>query len=365
MKNEQSVLQSRGGFQGDCLPLLIGSIPLRDHQEATDLILRYTPKIPLWAQLPALENEDMLSQFLPGMPGCVRREGKELIDTRTSDFEAGLLAFYERYMEILENGFSADEERFALGRDRAMGFFQLLDSLAGRDLPLTAVKGQISGPITFGTGVKDQDGRSIFYDDQLRDALLKLLGLKAAWQAEQLARFQVPAIIFFDEPALAGFGSSELISISKQDVITSLNEVMEPVQSRQGLTGIHVCANADWSVILESDTDILSFDAYAYFEKLVMYAAELRAFMDRGGMIAWGIVPTQDPEDIDRADAASLQKKLEEEFKQVEALGIPRQQLLQQSLITPSCGTGSLSIAHAEKVLALTRDVSARVRGEA
>lgn len=362
MKNEQSVGQSRSGFQGDCLPVLIGSLPLRDHHKATELILGHTPRIPLWSQLPALEGEDMLSQFLPGMPGWVHRDGKEYIDTQAKDFDADLLGFYERYMEILEHGFAPEEERFALGQDRAAGFYRLLDALAGQELPLAAVKGQVSGPITFGTGVKDQDGRSIFYDHQLRDALLKLLGLKAAWQAEQLARFQVPVIIFFDEPALAGFGSSELISISRQDVISSLNEAMEPVHSRQGLTGIHVCANADWSVILETETDILSFDAYAYFDKLIMYAGELRAFVDRGGVIAWGIVPTQDPEAIDQASAASLLEQLEPEFKQVEALGISRRQLLKQSLITPSCGTGSLSEARAEKVLALTREVSDQLR---
>jgi hypothetical protein len=36
--------------------------------------------------------------------------------------------------------------------------------------------------------------------------------------------------------------------------------------------------------------------------------------------------------------------------------------LLRQTLITPSCGTGSLSLAEAKKVLALTRDLSGLLR---
>jgi hypothetical protein len=38
------------------------------------------------------------------------------------------------------------------------------------------------------------------------------------------------------------------------------------------------------------------------------------------------------------------------------ALGVDREQLLNQSLISPSCGVGSLSLAQAQKVLALTRE---------
>ena len=359
-----SKARSGTDFQGNCLPVLIGSLPLKDHRQATELILRSTPEIPLWPQLPSLEGEDMLAQFVRGMPGLVSREGKEFIDTESPDFDAQLLAFYERYMEVLENGPGAEDRVFGLDLERSAGFFRFMDILLERDLPLSAVKGQITGPITFGTGVKDQEGRAIFYSDQLRDAAVKLLAFKAAWQADRLARFQVPVLIFFDEPALAGFGSSEFISISKQDVIASLEEVMEPARSRQALVGVHVCANADWSVILESNPDILSFDAFAYFEKLVMYAQELRSFVDRGGIIAWGIVPTQDAAIIEEETPDSLVKKLQGQFNQLVDMGVDSKQLVAQSLITPSCGTGSLSVEHAERVLFLNQEVSRKMRAD-
>jgi hypothetical protein len=50
------------------------------------------------------------------------------------------------------------------------------------ETPPVAVKGQVTGPITFCTGVKDQDDRAIFYDDTLRDAAVKHLALNARWQ---------------------------------------------------------------------------------------------------------------------------------------------------------------------------------------
>ena len=77
-----------------------------------------------------------------------------------------------------------------------------------------AVKGQVTGPFTFCTSVSDQNDRAIFYDLQLRDVAIKLLTLKARWQVQHLSQFKRPVIIFLDEPALAGFGSSEYISVT-------------------------------------------------------------------------------------------------------------------------------------------------------
>ncbi len=352
-------------FKADCLPLLIGSIPLKDHYQATDLVLRYTPEIPLWVQLPLYKNEGMMAQFLPGMPGYTNdNQASDYVDTDASDFETELLHFYEEYMAVTDSGQSLDTTRFVLGQDRAKGFFVLMDILSqGQHSPL-ALKGQITGPITFATGVKDQNKRAIFYDEQLRDAAVKLLALKAGWQVEHLAKFSLPVIVFFDEPALAGFGSSEFISISKDDVLQCFSEVISQVHNRGGLAGVHVCANADWSLILDSEADILSFDAYYYFDKLLLYAEALQQFLNKGGTIAWGIVPTSDTRDIAQETIESLYDQFKDKMSRLHKMGLGKDQLLSQSFITPSCGTGSLSSDQAEKVLRLTKELSSKIRQE-
>jgi len=351
-------------FQPYCRPLLIGSIPLRDHREATEHILAVTPEIPLWAQLPVYAHEGMMAQFLPGLPGYTISDGVEYVNTDSESFEDELVSFYEEYMGVTEGGQSLDQTRFVLDDTRAKGFSTLVQMLKEKKPDLLAVKGQITGPITFATGVKDQDKRAIFYNDQLRDAAVKLLALKSAWQVEHLSQIQVPVIVFLDEPALAGFGSSEFISISKQDVLDSLNEIIDQIHQREGLAGVHVCANADWSVILDSKADILSFDAYTYFDKLAIFSQDLTRFLDRGGIIAWGIVPTLEPENIARETADSLLTQLNAQIDHLIGLGIEREKLLAQSLITPSCGTGSLSAEQAHKVLTLTKEVSRALRAE-
>ncbi|MFP4393247.1 MAG: hypothetical protein ACOC43_08050 [Desulfohalobiaceae bacterium] len=351
-------------FKPQALPLLIGSIPMRDHAQATELVLDYTPQIPLWVQLPVLPQEGMISQFLPGLPGYRQQDGQEYVDTEDQDFDQELLSFYEEYMAVTEAGQDLEHSRFSLDQERAQGFFALLERLQGSSLQLQGIKGQVTGPITFATGVKNQEKKAIFYDEQLRDAAVKLLALKAAWQVERLQSLGVQVIIFFDEPALAGFGSSEFISISKQDVQSCFAEVIEQVHIRQGLTGIHVCANADWSLILESGADILSFDAYSYFDKLLLYSQQLQDFLQRGGIIAWGIVPTLEPADIEKESVDSLYQQFARQLQRLQDAGLKKEKVLERSLITPSCGTGSLSLEQARKVMQLTRDLSQRIRNE-
>ncbi len=345
-----------------CLPLLIGSLPLDDHPSAARLIMQYTPAIPLWAQLPVFAQEGMVPQFLPGMPAVADREGKTFIDTRAETFDDELLAFFEEYMSVAETPDQLENSRFALTEDRRGGVKALLDTLSRLKSAPTAVKGQVTGPITFCTGVKDEDGRAIFYNETLRDAAVKHLSMNARWQARIFSGSGAPVIIFIDEPALAGFGSSEMISITREETLTCLAEVVDAVHGEGGLAGIHVCANTDWSLVLESGVDIVNFDAYAYFDRFILYGGQIRRFVQNGGLLAWGIVPTLKPEEIQCETVETLHEGWKKRLRDIEALGIAPEVIHRQSFITPSCGLGSLNMDLAQRVLGLTRDLSAAVR---
>ncbi len=348
-------------FKANSQPVLIGSVPLTDHQKATELVANYTPEIPLWVQLPSFKEEGMVAQFLPGMPGICQKGEKTVIDSSTEVFEMENLQFYEEYLMITEAGEPLEDSRFSLSETHAKGFFTFLSHVDNMDEKPTALKGQITGPITFATGMTDQNDRAIFYDDQLKDIAVKHLSMKAKWQAREMAKKGLPAIVFFDEPALAGFGSSAFLTITKDAVKDCLNELSEAVHSEGGLSGVHVCANTEWDLLFDSTIDIISFDAYGYFDKFLLYRDAIKAFIERNGILAIGIVPTT-AEDIEKETAESLMKKWEQQVSQMEALGIDRKTIIEQSLITPSCGTGTLSIELATKVLELTQAVSRRIR---
>ena len=349
-------------FQPKGRALLIGSLPVNDHHTAFQMVCDHTPDIPLWVQLPVFKNEGMMVQFLSGLPGLTAKADGFFIDTEKETFDADLLRFYEAYMAASEEGQDIDDSIFALTPDEAPGFFVFLDRLPTRIPAPVAVKGQITGPITLATGTKDQNGKAVFYNEQLRDVIVKLIAQKARWQITQLKRFNLPVILFLDEPGLAGFGSSAFISISREEISHCFGEVIECIHAEGALAGIHVCSNTEWPLILDSAADIVSFDAYAYFDKFRLYPDPIRSFIHRGGIIAWGIVPTLSAEDIEQETADTLVSRWQAQYQALAGLGIDEATLFSQTLITPSCGTGSLSEALAKRVLELTRDVSAGIR---
>lgn len=352
---------SSKSFRANGLATLIGSIPLADHAEALDLIFRYTPRIPLWPQLPGIPQEGMLVQFNEGLAGIDTEGERTFFNTAAPDFAEEQLAFYEEYLQVVEDLELLPGSRFAVSRSHAEGLYQLVEKVGGQP-GVVAVKGQITGPFTLLTGLSDQDNRAGYYDPALREMMVKGLAMKAAWQVTMLGSTGLPAILFIDEPALAGLGSSSFISISREDIAQDQTEMIEAIHTAGGLAGVHVCANTDWPLLLSLDYDILNFDAYEYFDRLVSSRREVYGFLERGGIVAWGIIPTSREESIREETTESLVARWEEQAGQLSDGKWDLPALLGQSLITPSCGTGTLSAELATRVLHLTRDVSESLR---
>ena len=331
-----------------CLPTGIGSMPHTDPSEACSVVVRYLKEIPVWPQLPKRSFlEHMCVQFSHGFPGITIEDERVYVDYY-QDLDEPLEQLHTAY---LENNI----DKYPISSDYAAGLhsFLALTTLA----PL-GVKGQITGPITWGLAVTDDSRRAIIYDDTLADAIAKLLKLKAAWQEKALSQISSNTIIFVDEPYMVSFGSASF-SLSRERVINLLEEVFGGIS---GLKGVHCCGNTDWSILMDTSTDIVSFDAYNYAESLSLYPAEIKAFLDRKGAIAWGIVPN-DEESLAKESVASLKDRLEEAMTPFTRKGVPFKQLLQQGLLTPSCGLGLLANKEAaSQVLELLAELSIKIR---
>ena len=355
MASQPSDNPTTGDFSPRGLATLIGSLPDDNHQQGLELIDRYTPQIPLWPQLPGNPKEGMLVQFTEGMPGLV--EGERTYFDTSGDFDEKLLPFFEDFLLVSENPAALTDSRFSISQERAGGLY-LLKEYATKSNKAVAVKGQITGPFTALTGLQDQDQRLSYYNPSLREMVVQGLALKGAWQVNYLKETGLPVIIFIDEPALAGLGSSSFISISHDDINQDLTQVSSAIQNAGGLAGVHVCANTEWDLLLNSSIDIISFDAYSFFDKFITCRDNIHKYLERGGMIAWGIVPTSEEEKIAAETTESLVEKWEEQATQLTTDRWTMAAILERSLITPSCGTGSLSPELADKVLVLTSEVS-------
>jgi len=331
-----------------CLPTVIGSMPHTDPSEACSQVIHYLNDIPAWPQLPKRSfPENMYVQFSQGFPGVVVKEDSIYID-RSQDLDKPLEKLYDAY---LDNDF----DKYPTSPEYAAGLHSFL---ALTTLSPLAVKGQITGPISWGLSVTDDSRRAIIYDDTLADAAAKLLRLKASWQEKALKKISKNTIIFVDEPYMTSFGSA-FVSLSRERVISLLEEVFGGIS---GLKGIHCCGNTDWSVLLDTSADILSFDAYNYAQSLSLYPAEIKKFLDRKGAIAWGIIPNQE-ESLAKESVASLKDRLEEAIAPFTRKGIRFKQLIEQGLLTPSCGLAPLATKEASaQALELLAELSVKIR---
>jgi len=338
------------GVEFNCSPTIIGSMPHTDPKMACGQIAHYLKDIPAWPQLPRRSFlENMYVQYSQGFPGVVVSEVEKKIHVdRQQDLDRPLEQLYSAFLEN-----KADE--FAISADYAAGLYHFLalDNLAPR-----VVKGHVTGPVTWGLTVVDEDGKGILYDDALGDAVPKLLRLKAAWQEKELKHVCRRTIIFVDEPYMSAFGSVGMM-LSREKVVGLLNEVFDGID---GLKGVHCCGNTDWSVILESEVDIISFDTYNYAQSLSLYPEAVKKFLERGGTIAWGVVPNEEKA-LNSESAASLKDRLEEAMAPFTRNGVPFRQLLAQGLLTPSCGLASLATEEAAvRCLELLAGLSGQIK---
>ena len=164
-------------------------------------------------------------------------------------------------------------------------------------------------------------------------------------------------IIFVDEPYLVSLGSV-FTPIPEEKVPVLLEEVFKGIK---GIKGLHCCGNTDWSVLLDTTTDILSFDAYNYASSLSTHSAKVKSFLQRGGNIAWGIVPNEE-EALAKESLPSLRDRLEEAMAPFTRDGVKFKQIIAQGLITPSCTLASLSLEAANRTLELTAELSRDLR---
>jgi len=330
-----------------CLPTMIGSMPHTDPDKACSLVTHYLKDIPAWPQLPRRSfTENMSVQFSQGFPGIVIKDNNIYID-RSQDWDKPLEELYTTYLDN-------DVDKYAISAEYAAGLHTFL-SLT--NLTPKVVKGQVTGPISWGLSVTDDTGRAVLYDDMLSDAAAKLLRLKAGWQEKVLSRISKNTIIFVDEPAMVSYGSA-FFSLPKERVINLIEEVLGGISR---LKGIHCCGNTDWSLLLDTSTDIVSFDTYNYAQSLSLYPSEVKQFLDRNGAIAWGIVPNVEDK-LTGETASSLKDRLEEAMAPFTRKGIPFRQLVEQGLLTPSCSLAAITEEAATQTLELLAELSQKIR---
>ena len=303
---------------GNLLTTAMAVMPHTDVERALDMA--QSLDVPFWPQLPRYSYyEDMYVQSSEHFPGILldieKRSLRFSMDKFLEEFEETLMRFDDPAFFEISTTYSVVYHRFlALG-------------LADRP----AIRGQLEGPISFGFYVLDQDDRPILFDDTVRQFMIDFMAKKVNAQLAQLKKLNPHAFMFVDEPGLQ-FLFSAMSGYSEGEAKGALTHFFAQVERPRG---VHLCGNPDWDFLLNLDLDVLSLDVYTNGEVFSCYAASIRKFLDRGGVIVWGIVPTGF-EAFEQEEIPSLIRRLEGIWKALWSKGIDREQLISRSMLSPA-----------------------------
>jgi hypothetical protein len=325
----------------------VGSLPHADPVSAVDDVLRFCPDMPYAPTLPNISPCEAIiwhdSEFLPGRV----IEGNKLYVDRSRDFSQEMEQVYLDFME-------QNSERYGASPEYGAGYFEM----AGRDLSsVWCAKCQVTGPVTFGLTITDQDRRPLAYDSQYFDMLSKMLALRARWYEKLMQKTGAPdMLVVIDEPYLAALGSS-VMQITPEMVASAFEDIGSLIE---GGIGVHCCSNTDWGFLMSLDPAVISLDAYGTSREFLLYRDHISSYLERGGIIAWGIVPAE----LDKFNLetnASLWDRYLSIRKEMQPV-VGDELFDAQAIITPSCGLRLADVPGAIRIMETVAGISAKAR---
>lgn len=344
--------------------LAIGSLPHNDLTKAMNVVKKDFPQIPFFPQLKNInKNEDMIIQFLEGLPSFLPSKLENFtIDSDSEEFFEDLETFFTDYEKITSENNAEILEHYEISKDFSSSFEEF-ENIIKTTKPQFA-KGQIVGPFTLATTLQDNNGKAVIYDETLKDIIVKLLSLKALWQIKRIkkANPDTTPIIFMDEPSISQLGTSAYMTISEAEVIQMLKEISDTIKANGGISAIHCCGKCDWSIPMKAKIELLNPDAYTFAENFSIYYKMIENHLLSGGKIAWGLIPTLDVDALKGTTLKNLIEKFEQAVKYLTNKRIDEKLIIDNSLITSSCGAGSLSIENAERAMDLVSELSKELK---
>jgi methionine synthase II (cobalamin-independent) len=314
----------------------VGSLPHRDAAAAAQFVFAETPLLPAIPTLPRRSPaEGMIAQAAVGVAGITQGQyGSLAIDAAGLDPLAPVIT-------------DLDDDAF-------VGLQAFLIAAQSEDYQ-GPVKWQFVGPITFGLALVRAGVPSAVAFAVAVQAVRE--HVRSIHHAVSVALPNSSQIVMIDEPSLVELSDPEfpLAPDSAIDLLSSAMAVVEATAT----VGVHCCGQTDWATVLAAGPSIISLPVD---QSLVEIGGYLARFLEQGGWIAWGAVPTDGP----------MSLSSERPWQALAALwcelvnhGCDPYRLRRQALITPACGLGLHADEVAGSVFQIVREISERVHTQA
>lgn len=313
----------------------MGSLPHRDADEAAAFVLDHHPGLPAAPQLPHRSPlEGMIAQSARGIEGV-----RVAVDGTISVDAAGLDA--------------GAPVRTAIDGTSHGGLLAFLAAAAGRTGP---VKVQLTGPITLGLALVEAGADPA--------VAFEVAGAAVSAQARDLVALvarrlpDAPILAMLDEPGLVAL-SSDRVPLTADATIDLISGSLAALEGSGATTGVHCCGATDWRLVSQAGPTVLALPAEP---EVLDDAGALATHLERGGWVAWGAVPTDQPIGT---DADRLWRHLAALWCELVRLGCDPALLRTQAMVTPACGLAGHGISQAARWLELAAEIAARVSDQA
>jgi len=318
----------------------IGSLPYANTDEAVQCVLRYSPLLPAAPQLPQRDPaESMLSQGVAGIPGVsVDADGRVVIA------DARAVPSPDHIEDVLDPTF----EPAVWG-----GLLAFLEAVADRSR--RRVKLQLTGPLTLGLAFVEA-GMPASAAFRLAAGAVRGRGRALVQLLDEWAP-GTPAVVFLDEPGLVALDQPGF-PVATEEAIDLLSSALASLGDSV-LTGVHCCGATDWRVATLAGPDVLSLPIDG---GVAGDPSALTPFLERGGWVAWGVVPTHRP--IGEKPEV-LWRRLVDVWCELTRGGCDPVLLRRQALVTPECGLAHHDPAQAVAVFELAAEVGGRIEDQA
>jgi len=304
-------------------------MPHTDAEKALDLALSLD--IPFWPQLPNISfYEDMYAQASHDFPGVTINPDNGKISFNAAKFDRELNDYSHKL---------AESENFALSQSYASIYQGFLD----KDLRhFPAIRGQITGPVNLGFRINDEDNKPIIYNDGTRSLLFDFIQRKFNIQLRQLREKNQNAFVWLDEPGLIWVFSG----LSGYNDMHAWRDYQSFLDGLDGLKALHLCSNVNLPYLLGLGIEFLSFDAYQLEVMPKGYASDIARFIRSGGIISWGIVPTE-PVSLGKETPETLAGRLLGYWEVVsQNTDLSAKKIAEQALVAPAkCCVKSLEFS--------------------
>jgi hypothetical protein len=356
----------------------IGSLPHHNADAALDFSFRHG--IPFLPQIPIRNPwEYMIAQALEGLPGLqIDADGSVTLNTdvwisRAASFSERLADAFATLAGPQDASGMPDSrlERFEPGASISSCWQPFVWELEERHIRLAKI--QIAGPMTAQWALKlveSGDGQArpvqaaafIEKNPELSTQIFRLVLARALAMGKRLQRAGVQPLLYVDEPGLYAYSPQNPRHVL---ALQELKLVIQALRKEGVLVGLHCCSDTDWATVLGLPLHVLSLDTALSLESLLQSAAtgggdELERFVEQGGRLSLGVIPTGRSSLLHSLDATELYAGLVGELRSKLAGRAGGTELaariLREAIYTPACGLALQSTADAELILeALTQ----------